>query len=149
LTNSKIKNLLFLTKDFEVRICLNVLITLKIFTDMASIVKEFDSYKIEYRSEPTQTTSETGMSYSKNEPVVGCYFPGKLLGILIFQNTDLLPINSINNVNQVVTIYYHRSLFSDVIDILRNEKPLYIYLDTSSRRGGIRTKEQEPVGEAE
>jgi hypothetical protein len=115
---------------------------------MAIIIKQFDSYKIEYRSVATQIAGQA-QPISKNSAVVFCSFSGQLLGILLFQDTDFLPKNSIDNQSQIVTIRFNRSLFRDIIDILRYEKPLYLYLNTADWHGGIQNKEVEPVGEEE
>ena len=36
-----------------------------------------------------------------------------------------------------------------IVDLLRNEKPLELYLNTDGKWGSILTKEMEPVGEGE
>jgi hypothetical protein len=48
-----------------------------------------------------------------------------------------------------ITLHYQLTLFNSIIDILRNEKPLIITLDTTSWNGAIKAKNDEPVGEAE
>jgi len=48
-----------------------------------------------------------------------------------------------------ITIRYHIDRFNDIINILRYEKPLKIYIDTESLIGGISTGTSEPVGEQE
>ena len=66
----------------------------------------------------------------------------------IFLQKNYLPAKiSINEWK--ITIRYHIDRFNDIINILRYEKPLKIYLDTESLIGGISTGTSEPVGEQE
>ncbi len=45
-------------------------------------------------------------------------------------------------------IYYHGHRYSDVIDLLRNEKPLFFYFNYETKHSYITTSD-EPVGEGE
>ena len=45
-------------------------------------------------------------------------------------------------------IYYHENQYAKMVDILRNEKPLFFYYNTDNHESYITTS-SEPVGEAE
>ena len=47
-----------------------------------------------------------------------------------------------------ITLTYRSNRFDSVMDILRNEKPVYVYYDEGGGNGGIATH-VEPVGEGE
>lgn len=66
--------------------------------------------------------------------------------IYFFPDNVSLPANQ-DTVNGIY-LYYHTSRFSDVMTMLKEEKPLYLYLDTISSSGYIGTG-NEPVGEQE
>jgi len=52
-------------------------------------------------------------------------------------------------INGRITLSYTLDRFSDVLDILRNEKPLKLHLNSEGKWGSIITKDKEPVGEGE
>lgn len=56
-------------------------------------------------------------------------------------------INFINS-NDNIVLHYHISRFNDIINILRYEKPLYIYIETDNWGRGILT-DPEGIGEEE
>ncbi len=69
------------------------------------------------------------------------------LGQLIFQpNGSALPADSM--VNGQVNLYYHLDDFHNTLDLLRNEKPMYLLYSGSGGgfENGIKTT-KEPVGE--
>jgi len=47
------------------------------------------------------------------------------------------------------SIHYPLSRFNDVINILREEKPLYLFLNLDNKIGTLATTEIEPAGEEE
>lgn len=67
------------------------------------------------------------------------------------ETTTTLPSNSvqIQGSMRVYSANFRRSWFSTLIDLLRNEKPLTFWFDTSSKEVLLGTGSQEPVGEAE
>jgi hypothetical protein len=49
----------------------------------------------------------------------------------------------------MIILSYVIGRFHDVLDLLRNERPLELYLNPAGEWGSILTKEAEPVGEGE
>ena len=104
---------------------------------MPSEYKNFNDYYIYY------TTKEGHVT-----PSIPVYNYEQSIGYIFF--TEKLPTskNSMSNEGKI-TIRYHIDRFNDIINILRYEKPLKIYIDTESLIGGISTGTSEPVGEQE
>jgi hypothetical protein len=104
---------------------------------MPSEFKNFNKYYIYY------TTKEGHVT-----PSIPIYNDDQSIGYIFF--TEKLPTskNYISNEGKI-TLRYHIDRFNDIINILRYEKPLKIYLDTESSIGGIGTGDFEPVGEQE
>jgi len=65
----------------------------------------------------------------------------------IFSQTMCLFLRIKNTVNGIY-LYYRISRFADVMTILKEEKPLYLSLNTSNSSGYVGTY-YEPVGEQE
>ena len=89
--------------------------------------------------------------YSSNSfsPRIGLKNAGNYVGQMIFMpNGATLPADSI--VNNQVQLHYHVDDFQNAIDLLRNEKPIYMYYNGSGGgfENGIKTK-AEKVGEGE
>ena len=89
--------------------------------------------------------------YSANgfPPRIALKNAGNYVGQMIFKpNGTTLPADAIAN-NQV-QLYYHLDDFQHAIDLLRNEKPIYMYYNGSGGgfENGIRTM-AERVGEGE
>jgi hypothetical protein len=103
---------------------------------MATYNKPFDSYKIWYYSDFTY------------DALIYCYNGSSYAGRLAFIADDKpLPENKMWS-NQP-SLYYHTSKFEDIIDILRNEGPLYLYFNDNNNVGILATSQKEPVGEEE
>lgn len=103
---------------------------------MATIRKDFDSYKIWYYS---------AHSY---EAIIYLYQEGSYVGRIVFyRNNVSLPPN--RNSASGPSIHYPVSRFNDIISILRYEEPLYLFLNLNNLVGIIATEEQEPIGEEE
>ncbi len=104
---------------------------------MPSEFKNFNKYYIYY------TTKEGHVT-----PSIPLYYDDLSIGYIYF--TEKLPTskNYINSEGKI-TLRYHIDRFNDIVNILRYEKPLKIYLDTESLIGGISTGDFEPVGEQE
>ena len=104
---------------------------------MAIHEKKFDQYRIYY------------MTGGNEVPLIDCYDGASHVGKLVFHDTGgPLPPNTLA-VNGVLYLRYRLSQFNDVINILRQEKPLYIRLSTPSLIGFLATQQGEPVGEQE
>ena len=103
---------------------------------MPSEYKSFNNYYIYY------TTKEGHVT-----PSIPVYNDNESIGYIFFTEKSSTSKNSIHEGK--ITIRYHIDRFNDIINILRYEKPLKIYLDTESLIGGISTGTSEPVGEQE
>jgi len=104
--------------------------------NMATVQKDFDSYKIWYYS-----------SYSY-ESLIYCYQGGAYVGRMVFFSDDTpLPPNA--NYSSGPSIHYPISRFNDIVSMLRYEKPLYLFLNLDNLIGILATDALEPVGEEE
>jgi hypothetical protein len=103
---------------------------------MATVKKDFDAYKIWYYS---------GHPY---EALIYCYQGTTYVGrIVFFKDDSAIPANA--NFASGPSIHYSLSRFNDIISILRQEKPLYLFLNLDNLIGIVATDEYEPVGEEE
>jgi hypothetical protein len=89
--------------------------------------------------------------YSANQfpPWVSLKSGGAFIGQLIFQpDGSALPPNT--QTGTQVSLYYHLQGLQNVLDLLRNEKPMYLLYSGSGGgfENGIKTT-PEPVGEEE
>ncbi len=109
---------------------------------MAVFTNGFDAYQIFYY---TQYPSPPGF-----EAIIQAYQAGVFVGRIAFYSGAVPPNGTIAPLGVTVpSIHYSLSRFNDVIEILRQEKPLYLYLDTTSGIGILATTDKEPVGEQE
>ena len=89
--------------------------------------------------------------YSANQfpPRIALKSGGRFVGQLVFRpNGAALPVDGL--LNGQVTLQYHLDDFHHVLDVLRNEKPVYLLYSGSGGgfENGIQTT-AEPVGEGE
>jgi hypothetical protein len=89
--------------------------------------------------------------YSANDfpPRIALKNAGNYVGQMIFApNGAALPADTV--VNNQVQLHYHLDDFQNAIDLLRNEKPIYMYYNGSGGgfENGVRTM-SEKVGEGE
>jgi hypothetical protein len=89
--------------------------------------------------------------YSANSfsPRIGLKHAGEFIGQLIFKpNGATLPHDT--SENGQVKLHYHLDDFQNAIDLLRNEKPVYLYYNGTGTgfENGIKTM-VEKVGEGE
>ena len=89
--------------------------------------------------------------YSANgfPPRIALKNAGNYIGQMIFlPNSAALPADTV--VNKQAQLYYHLEDFQNVVDLLRNEKPIYMYYNGSGGgfENGIKTM-IEKVGEGE
>jgi hypothetical protein len=89
--------------------------------------------------------------YSANTfvPRIWLKSAGKYLGQLIFKPIgSALPLDNMTGTQ--VNLYYHLDDFDNIIDLLRNEKPMYLLWAGSGPgyENGVKTT-AEPVGEGE
>jgi hypothetical protein len=82
-------------------------------------------------------------SANKFSPRIWLKAADKFIGQLVFKpNGTALPADT------KTSIYYHLDDFKNTIDILRNEKPVYLLWSGTNAENGIKTT-PETVGEAE
>lgn len=98
----------------------------------------FDTYRVHYR---------TG---GNEPPSIDCFFKEEQVGRIAFHRGQT-PANSIETNaggGAVLRLNYRLDQFPHVMDLLREEKPLYLTLSESGLAGGVNTG-SEPVGESE
>lgn len=108
---------------------------------MAQYTNGFDSYQAFYYSGPTQF-----------QAVIQVYASGVFNGRIGFypDGGPVIPNGEIQPTGvKTPAINYPISRFEALMDMLRFEKPLYIFLDTGSGVGFLGTAQPEPVGEQE
>lgn len=108
---------------------------------MATFSNNFDAYQVFYYSGPTQL-----------QAVIQVYAAGVFNGRIGFYPDagPVVPNGLINPTGpQVPAINYALSRFPAVMDMLRFEKPLYIFFDSTSGIGFVGAAQIEPVGEQE
>ena len=86
---------------------------------------------------------EVMYSANKNPRRIWLKAGGKFIGQLFF-----LPNGSVLPSDTKISLYYHLGDFQNVIDVLRNEKPVYLLYSGTNAENGIKTT-PETVGEAE
>lgn len=103
---------------------------------MASEYKPIDGYRLWY--------------YGKNSHhiYIQVYNAGAYQGSLTFRDSTPLPDNELDP-SGYIRLSYHRADYPNILDMLRNEKPLFIWINPSNKIGGIATDSTEPVGEGE
>lgn len=108
---------------------------------MATFNNPFDSYQVFYYGGNASTFSAVIQVYQAN------VFTGRM----VFFPTGPVPDNTTINPlgTDVPSIHYLLSSFEDVFEILRHTKPLYLFLDTSTKVGSLSTSALLPVGEEE
>jgi hypothetical protein len=108
----------------------------------------------EQSSQPTESVTQTlideyEVMYSSNRfhPRIWLKNSGRYIGQLIFMpNGTDLPQDFVNQ--GTIWLHYHQEDFKNALDLLRNEKPMYLLFLGSGSENGIKTT-QEQVGEGE
>ena len=101
-------------------------------------IREFDEYKINYYSALRSSLVAR----------VTLLMGGRGVGWINFVSESApTPQNQVH-VNGGLIINFSESKFSDIVDILRHEDPLFVVLNTDSGGGAIQT-DREPIGEEE
>ncbi|QFZ20745.1 hypothetical protein [Saccharothrix syringae] len=106
---------------------------------MTVIKKNFDSYSIVHSS-----------NNSGYEADIACFTTGttNMIGRIIFFK-DGAPVPPNVSLAYGPEIHFPLSRLREVVDTLRQEKPLYLWLDTDSLVGAVGTTDKEPAGEEE
>ena len=86
--------------------------------------------------------------FSKSHATLGLFFNAEVAGIINFY--DELPVkpNSVYLGGGFPVLNFHVNQLSDIMNVIRYEKPLYLRLNTDNWFGSISTT-AEPVGEEE
>jgi hypothetical protein len=87
--------------------------------------------------------------YSSNKfpPRIWLKNAGKYIGQLVF-NANGATLSADKMSGDQVNLYYHLDDFANIIDLLRNEKPMYLLWNGPASENGVKTT-AEAVGEAE
>ena len=81
--------------------------------------------------------------------IIKCYFKDNyVLQLSFYPDKKNLPENYYDMNSSLVYLRYSMSMYSKILDILRNEKPIYFSFSETSKLGYLRTG-KEPVGEGE
>jgi hypothetical protein len=108
---------------------------------MAIVHRDFTSYVVYYMS---GSSPAVGVP---QEAEIDCFGPsGRAGAIYFFPEAVALPPNQ-QTVNGIY-LYFRLSRFADVMTMLKEEKPLYLHVDTVKKTGYVGTS-AEPVGEQE
>ncbi len=109
---------------------------------MATLQKKFSKYVVYYIS---GSSPATGVA---QEAEIDCFSEdGKRVGILYFYPANMRMPENQDTLNGI-TLHYRLSRFTDVMTILKEEQPFYLYFDTVKKYGYVGTG-SEPVGEEE
>ena len=103
---------------------------------MPNVIKEFDAYTVQY------TSSKEDISLAS----ISCFNGTEWVGLLTFWERKS-SVREPSVINGRITLSYTLDRFSDVLDLLRNEEPLQLFLHSGNTWGSIMTKDREPVGE--
>lgn len=105
---------------------------------MPAVKKPFDSYRIFYWSHHTPDLAAG----------IYCYSGATYVGRILFSEPGSgPPANAMEPSG--MALRYRIEQFGDVMEILREEKPLYLHLNTDNGIGQVATSDQEPTGEEE
>jgi len=107
---------------------------------MANVRKAFDHYRVQY------TASKRNVPLAS----ITCFDGDTQVGLLEFRRSASdVRDPFIHEPTGMIILSYVIGRFHDVLDLLRNEGPLELYLNPAGKWGSILTKEAEPVGEGE
>jgi hypothetical protein len=110
---------------------------------MSLVQRDIDSYQIQYLSGKDSAGNDRPLAN------IHCFNGSSHEATIKFLDAKLLPPNYYDNNSNLIYIFFHLSLFYDIIDIFRHEKPLLINFDDSNLNAWISSKDFEPIGEQE
>ena len=118
---------------------------------LPTIWKEFDSYLVQYHSDTFISPKSPYNKYSINWAEIYCYFKGQFAGRMVFHDREIIDPNTYYGPypNYDPELNFHISRFNDIINILRYEKRLGLFLNPNNLNGHLDTIDLEPVGEQE
>ncbi len=110
---------------------------------MDQINREINQYWVHFQSGKT----EKNKIYPR--AIIKCYHDDEFLVQLNFYSEKrTLPVNYHDEKFNLIYLRYPISMYGHILDILRNEKPIYFSYSPKTNLGFIRTG-KEPVGEGE
>jgi len=110
---------------------------------MNIITREINHYWVHFQAGKT----ESKIIYP--EIIVKCYHDDDFIMQANFYPDKMkLPVNYHDVNSKLVYLRFPVSMYANIIDILRNEKPIYFSFSDKSKLGYIRTG-KEPIGEGE
>ena len=96
---------------------------------------EFNRYQIFFYAKPFK------------HRFIQLYKETELVGTLTFDDFESLPENS--NTDTRINLKFMEEDYLSIVDLLRNESPLFIWINPDNGIGGLSTSADEPVGENE
>ncbi len=96
---------------------------------------EFDTYQLFIHSEP------------KGYRIIQLFMDYNLVGQIEFHPTQ--DQDGAKLVNGHIHLQMRTEDYPQVVDIIRNEAPVYLFYNEASGQGGVSTDPTEPVGEGE
>ena len=110
---------------------------------MKLIVSEINHYWVHFQA------GHTKEDHIYPRVIVKCYHNDDFLLQINFYRDDKKPPENYYDVNnKLVYMRYRLSMYPNIIDLLRNEKPIYFSYSQKSKVGYVRTG-KEPVGEGD
>ena len=102
---------------------------------MAAIYKQIDAYRFWY--------------YGKNEHrlYIQVFHENAYIGSLTFHKEDQRPDNRMEA--GFIHLSYAKEDYPNIIDLLRNESPIFIWYNPDNHVGGLAGDAKEPIGEGE
>jgi hypothetical protein len=106
---------------------------------MPVVTKPFERYRIFYQSGPPPLAARIDCLTAS----------GGVAGIITFVPEGAAVPPNTTSVGNVIFLRFPLSRYRDVVDILRNERPLALTLNTDTKVGWVATTTDEPAGEGE
>jgi hypothetical protein len=107
------------------------------------IVSEINHYWVHFQA------GRAGNSILYPRVIIKCYHDDDyVLQASFYPDNKTLPVNYYDVNSKLVYLRFHLHMYDSIIDILRNEKPIYFSYSEKSKLGYIRTG-KEPIGEGE
>ena len=108
---------------------------------MAIINKEIDTYRLYHYN--VDSTSGNNVICS-----IYCFKGGQFMGGLTFYKEGVTIPPSVKTTQGEPYLRFPENQLANIIETLRQEKPLYLWFNDISKYGGLKTS-SEPVGEEE
>jgi hypothetical protein len=113
------------------------------------IEKEFDSFQIDYESIDLSAPTPRNTGTECWATITCLAKSSDLAGVINFYEHQPPPVNSYGGSHPHIIINFHISRFNDVINLLRNQRTLFLWFDFNRLEGGLSTEEPEPIGRRE